>query len=50
MTKDGCIMPKCKGADFVDYKGNQLCEKHWEALCNGDMEVQKKLIVYSHSQ
>lgn len=28
-----CDIPKCKQSDHYSYIGKDLCEKHWQQLC-----------------
>ena len=48
MSKDRhCIVPRCREKVAIDYLNNYLCQTHWDALCDDDMDVAKHIKIAS---
>lgn len=39
-----CDVKRCRSDETeVNYKGHEICPKHWEAHCNGSLNLNKEL-------
>jgi hypothetical protein len=39
MSKEGCIVPRCRGSADINYKGRYICADCWELYCSGNARV-----------
>ncbi len=44
MNNQQCDFPKCKNLTELVYIGRNVCNKHWEQLCEVDSKTEKRLL------
>lgn len=41
---DKCNFPRCRNLSDLRYIGHEICNIHWEQLCESDSKTEKRLL------